>query len=510
MKTVSLDPYQLAAVNAPLTPSQAIQAVAGSGKTTVLAARIEALVSDHSIAPADIIAITFTAAGGAALRAKLPFEIGFAGTLHALLVKASRIAPGIIMSEPEVDEAIREAIKDTSLGIPLSTGREMLIDDEANPIGNAKIFLRAFERVVAWKSKTTFDLIQRDFAFKRAFKVASPRVLIVDEYQDTSPLDEACYRAIAAEFEIVVGDPFQSIYQFRGSTPRFLRRRARGGSFDLPTSWRASASVALLASALTGQRFTADPLACMGDASEYRFNNRHDELVWLAGTATKDGDAILARYNAEVEEIRETLKARGVKLRPRLRTRGTDSANDRLVLAHLRFAAGTIDFSTFLKELPERQWDAVTKRWGGTMASMEEVGETRLSRYLELLFAPDFVREHPAVFDASNPDVALEAFLAIEEETAKASTTGVFVDTIHASKGLEFERVFLTGCDERFDNPEPGEGLNLLYVAVTRSKRTVIVTSAEEHLNRFSGKVDRTKRSETMTRALSTAGVPGF
>lgn len=201
-----------------------------------------------------------------------------------------------------------------------------------------------------------------------------------------------------------------------------------------------------------------------------------------------------------------------MKLRPRIRTRGTDSSNDRLILAHLRFAAGTIDYGTFLKELPERQWDAVTKRWKGTMASMEEVNETCLERYLELLFAPDFVTNHPAVRSAIDANAALVAFLAIEEEVSAAARRpeGVFVDTIHASKGLEFERVFLTGCDDRFDNIEEGEGLNLLYVAVTRSKRDVFVTSAEDVPNRFSDKVDRTKRSETMTKALSAAGVPGF
>src|SRR5262249_59957088 len=51
-------------------------------------------------------------------------------------------------------------------------------------------------------------------------------VVLVDEYQDTDPAQEALLHALAGDGRelIAVGDPDQSIYAFRGADPRGIAR----------------------------------------------------------------------------------------------------------------------------------------------------------------------------------------------------------------------------------------------------------------------------------------------
>src|SRR5690625_2512405 len=72
------------------------------------------------------------------------------------------------------------------------------------------------------------------------------RVLAVDEFQDTSPLQLALFTELGALVDEViwVGDPKQSIYRFRGADPDLMQAaiaaiEAGGGTTDtLNVSWR--------------------------------------------------------------------------------------------------------------------------------------------------------------------------------------------------------------------------------------------------------------------------------
>lgn len=66
-------------------------------------------------------------------------------------------------------------------------------------------------------------------------------------------------------------------------------------------------------------------------------------------------------------------------------------------------------------------------------------------------------------------------------------TNGVTLMTMHASKGLEFECVYLTGCEEgripskkAVTEEELAEERRLFYVAMTRAKRKLYITAVQE------------------------------
>jgi len=110
-----------------------------------------------------------------------------------------------------------------------------------------------------------------------------------------------------------------------------------------------------------------------------------------------------------------------------------------------------------------------------------------------------------AMFEEENEDKSLQSFLnsitlSFEEDDGQKEDK-VMLMTVHAAKGLEFEVVFLTGLEEglfplvRSENriemqEELEEERRLCYVAITRAKRFLVLTYANNRrvFGRFSSR----------------------
>ena len=63
--------------------------------------------------------------------------------------------------------------------------------------------------------------------------------------------------------------------------------------------------------------------------------------------------------------------------------------------------------------------------------------------------------------------------------------SGVVIATVHGAKGLEFDTVFVVGCEEKIfpisrdDNDDLEEERRLMYVAITRARKDLFLTSAQ-------------------------------
>ncbi len=96
-------------------------------------------------------------------------------------------------------------------------------------------------------------------------------------------------------------------------------------------------------------------------------------------------------------------------------------------------------------------------------------------------------------FDALPPDTSVDEFLesailASDQDSLKSTDGGVKLMTVHASKGLEFEHVFITGLeeglfpyktDESNSVRDREEERRLFYVALTRAKKQVYLSYAQ-------------------------------
>jgi len=97
-------------------------------------------------------------------------------------------------------------------------------------------------------------------------------------------------------------------------------------------------------------------------------------------------------------------------------------------------------------------------------------------------------------YDDFTPEEGIErlledASLASEQDSLKEGGSGVKLLTVHASKGLEFDTVFITGLEEglfphaRYDDEalskeSEEEERRLFYVALTRAKKKLVLTHA--------------------------------
>ncbi|MBW1892397.1 MAG: ATP-dependent helicase [Deltaproteobacteria bacterium] len=94
------------------------------------------------------------------------------------------------------------------------------------------------------------------------------------------------------------------------------------------------------------------------------------------------------------------------------------------------------------------------------------------------------------VYSASSKQVMIEyleeAALIREDKKDEKNSSGVVFSTVHASKGLEYDTVFIAGCEEdlfphwksKTTDAELQEERRLMYVAVTRAKRNLYLSHA--------------------------------
>lgn len=122
--------------------------------------------------------------------------------------------------------------------------------------------------------------------------------LMVDEYQDVNPAQEALIRALQPRLDslFVVGDDDQAIYSWRGADVsnilEFQNRYTTSSVHTLSTNFRSSAAIvrtsaAFISAELGAKRMDKTPTAHR-DASpqhfgRYLFPNREDEATWVAG-----------------------------------------------------------------------------------------------------------------------------------------------------------------------------------------------------------------------------------
>jgi hypothetical protein len=284
--------------------------------------------------------------------------------------------------------------------------------------------------------------------------VAFPSVdfLFIDECQDLNPVQhELAERLSGSGRTIVVGDPFQAIYAFRGadsdSIPK-LRDRLNALTMPLTVTWRCPRSHVELARTLVGD-FTAAPEAPEGilEASDMK-----------AVEDAQLGDLVLCRANAPV--IAACLKAIARRVPAIVRGR---SIGDQLLTVHRKVDdAGSI--GAWLRNLDiwrAKEVDRLEAR-DGTESLVEAVMD-KAACLLAIGSSCDSPSEIPGVIGR-----------LFSDDNAENRVT---FSSVHRAKGSEARRVHYIQVpySEKRDKvrpPQPWEvqqRKNLRYVALTRS-----------------------------------------
>lgn len=248
-----LNPEQLAAATRLWTSNKAalqVIAGAGSGKSTTLVAAVFAAV-DAGFTPERIAVITFSRRAAHELTERFTaqnFTPGYCGTMHALawrLIRATGSRPRLILHAERIRGEIARRLFPELAHIP---EKILLSGTFLNSEARARLQNQYAARLEA-NNEIDFDTM---IARATASGMGSGKfdVVLVDEFQDTSPDQVVFINSLMPQKLFVVGDDWQSIYRFRGAdvsiTRDFTQQFAASERAYLVSNYRSGKSIVRL------------------------------------------------------------------------------------------------------------------------------------------------------------------------------------------------------------------------------------------------------------------------
>jgi DNA helicase-2/ATP-dependent DNA helicase PcrA len=366
-------------------------ACAGSGKTEVVARRVVHLLQSKGggLAPRNIIAFTFTDKAAAELKERIVLRVRealgeipglaemFVGTIHAFaleLIKSE--VPKYLRYEllNEVQQSLFVDRHSTQSGLTACTDlqglplrryrdtqrylaaldilREADLDEQELRGCSLLTGLDSYTNLLADRSyldyssilEAAIEALTNDVALRERL-AERVRYVIVDEYQDVNPIQEAIVWSLheLGAKVCVVGDDDQTIYQWRGSDVEniltFEKRYPGVKRIPLEENFRSSDGIVETARAFIAQNITRlqkemKPTGAqaneVGDIVALSFSSVEEEAKYIVQTATalrgvairedagdrgiswSDMAVLLRSVKANAEPITEAFKAAGV------------------------------------------------------------------------------------------------------------------------------------------------------------------------------------------------------
>ncbi|MGH8971035.1 MAG: ATP-dependent helicase, partial [Actinomycetes bacterium] len=535
----SLDPEQREVATA-LTGPVCVLAGAGTGKTRAITARIAYGVRSGVFVPQRVLAVTFTARAAGEMRTRLR-DLGAVGvqarTFHAAALRQLRYFwPRHVGGElPSLAEHKAGLVAEAAGRLRLPTDRAT-VRDLAAEVEWVKVTMTDRDDYAAVAAKagrpgpagldgatvtrllSAYEQVKRDrgvidfedvLLYIVGLLAEHPQVaatvrgqytqLVVDEYQDVSPLQQELldqWRGGSDEL-CVVGDPNQTIYTFAGATPTFLtefaHRHPGARVVRLVRDYRSTPQVVALANRLLGgspaaARTRLELVAQRPSGPEPELREHPDEtreatvvaerIKGLLGKGVRASEvAVLFRTNGQSETYEQALTDAGV---PYV-LRGGERFFDRPEIREARLLLRGAARSTEDADVPEAVRGVLSST--GWAATPPEGGGAVRERW-ESLAA--LVRLADDLADA-RPGLTLGELVTELDERADArhapTVEGVTLASLHAAKGLEWDAVFVVGAHDGMipityaATPDAvEEERRLLYVGVTRARERLSIT----------------------------------
>ena len=501
---------------------------AGTGKTRAITHRIAYAAAIGTMDPSKVLALTFTARAAGEMRTRLR-SLGVptvaARTVHSAALKQliyfwptvfGGRTPDLMNSKtPFLTEAVnradltgeiritsRETMRDIATEIEWAKVSQVAPIDYLDQVNARQMKPRvkaehiaaiyvAYESLKKQELAIDFeDVLLLTSAMLEQERTVRERVqdqyryFTVDEYQDISPIQQRLINAwLGSRKDIcVVGDPAQTIYSFAGATPVFLntftQRFPEAEVIRLSTGYRSTPEITFAANALLRNSSMGQELTASNDHGLHPSVDGHkDESAAIAGILTQitallsEGTApqeiaILARTNSQLKGVERAMNSKGLPYQVRSTERFFERQDVRDFLKQVRQASVLpTEGATWIDELRTIAQPYLTGESIDGIAALLHLGRELDS---DDGFTPKtlrgFLREVEDRVTQNNPPTMPVVTLA----------------TLHAAKGLEWERVFLMGASEGILPLETGstgtsdavvaEERRLFYVGMTRAK----------------------------------------
>jgi DNA helicase-2/ATP-dependent DNA helicase PcrA len=550
-----LDPEQRQVATA-LTGPVAVIAGAGTGKTRAITYRIAYGVATGVYNPTSVLAVTFTTRAAGELRGRLQ-QLGAHGvqarTFHsAALRQAQYFWPRVYGGDlpPVLDNRmglVAEAASRLRVRVDTPSLRDLVSEISWAKVSNVtaedypRLAARHNRQIASFDSET----VSRVFAAYEQAKHDRTRIdfedillcaaaliserpeiaetirrtyrhLVVDEYQDVSPLQEALlnlWRGDRSEL-CVVGDPAQTIHSFAGAQASYLtefgHRFPQATVIRLVRDYRSTPQVvrcanSIMATADDAERSTSTgfrPVTLQAQqpaGPEVEFVESAEESAeaaavadWIVQQAASGVEfrdiAVLFRINAQSPAIEQALADRNLPYLVRGGERFYERPEVRQALLSLRTAAR--DITAAGQGSAVAQMKEVLIALGWTQQPPEGGGAVRErweSLAALLSVAEDLEAGTSISTDGSEQPLTLGDISAELDRRAEAQhipvAQGVTVCTLHSAKGLEWDAVALLGIHEgsmpfvlASSAEQIDEEQRLLYVGITRARRLLRIS----------------------------------
>lgn len=398
-----------------------VLAGAGSGKTTVLAARIAYILQNTYTHPWNILAITFTNKAANEMRERIGRIIGgevkdmWVGTFHSICVRILRTCieragygkDFVIYDSADSRTVVKECIKELGLDekvFPVKSVQSIISNaknEMADPEEFAAVYknnprmrdvaevYRRYRIKLMNNNALDFDDIilltvrilkeNEDIAEKYQARF---QYILVDEYQDTNNSQYELIHILAGGYGniCVVGDDDQSIYKFRGANINnilgFERDYRDAKRIMLEQNYRSTSTILNAANAVIAhnkKRMGKKLWTASGDGEKitvYTGYTEKDEARFIASeivkeykrTGTYSGCAVLYRINAQSRAIEEAFMREAIPYKVLAGLRFYDRKEIKDIIAYLRLIYNQDDDVSLRRIInePKRKIGSVT------------------------------------------------------------------------------------------------------------------------------------------------------
>ncbi len=358
--------------------------------------------------------------------------------------------------------------------------------------------------------------------------------IIIDEAQDSNEIQMEFIKLLSStscfKSMVVVGDDFQAIYSFRETSPEYLvkfdQMIGKSVTFQyLTDNYRSTPEILEVANKFIAANKEQLPkkLASAGEngrkPSVLGFYEKDEEYMWIVDRIKAKIDegylpeeiAILARTNPEIEKLGALLTQAGIPIVMKnptpylanLKVMGAMALRNAIFAPEITqnyFEYLSAKNPNLFEEMTDNEiLDAVDEMKGIFSSLVNEDLDKQRAVFHSYL---DALRGNDEIYDAflelvyDNEDFPSEIqymsdfskYGQDEKRRMEQSYQGVVLSTAHSSKGLEWPVVFVTiskwdtiECHKRTAsngvNKDLEESRRLLYVAMTRARKELYVTS---------------------------------
>ena len=570
----NLNEQQLAALT-PLSGHNLIHSGAGTGKSTVLVARMQTIL--WKCPKAKILMLTFSRKAALELKARIVFTTNCqVSTFHSIAYHLL-MAHGFKQYRVETNEDARDQLISRLIGKADTTIEQVVrsLNRLSGIDAATKRIKEKYFKTLVKNRVLTFDAMQ-PFALKLLLDEENVLhhmqdtwdFILIDEYQDTDEVQQRLIELISAKVGNVcaVGDRRQAIYGFRGAEPAIMSSFASTAHVhEMTVNYRSTPPIiglankimpneAPLTAASSDLSFYPQYLTAVDEADEASHIIQQIRRLHRDGIKYRDM-AVLYRSSALSETILPQLLEANIPFICKSHINLKFMRQPYLgIIRLINYALFPIE-NNFKAIMPFlylgkhllKDIKAVAKReslnylaaaqklnlpyfhldYIASMATaieslcpsmapssaIQSLLKAGYGKYIGEALVPVINAWSEELTNYDNLTTCLTKLYALHEQVKQIQANAtqhhndcVQLMTIHASKGLEFDTVFLIGCYDGAlpssrDDADPAEERRLLYVAVTRAKKHLYISYPSHTKN----STDENKASRFLQEAFSVA-----